>query len=99
MADEGNQNAEPEEASVAAAPTSVERRISGFDEVYDGGYGIGSAQPIHDGAQPLAHPVKAWTDRKSFVAPGDEGYDGAEPDVWFYNEDAARRAGFRRHGN
>ena len=99
VADEGNQNAEPEEASVAAAPTSVERRISGFDEVYDGGYGIGSAQPIHDGAQPLAHPVKAWTDRKSFVAPGDEGYDGAEPDVWFYNEDAARRAGFRRHGN
>ncbi|MEP7331999.1 MAG: hypothetical protein ABI692_07900 [Terracoccus sp.] len=99
VAEEGNPNAEPDEASVAAGPTSVERRISGFDEVFDGGYGIGSAQPIHDGAQPLAHPVKAWVDRKSFVAPGDAGYDGAEPDVWFYNEDAARRAGFGRNDN
>ena len=65
------------------AQTGAERRISGFDEVVDGGYGIGSARPIDDGAQPLAHPVKAWTDRKSFVAPGDEGFDGADRDVWF----------------
>lgn len=94
--DEANRHAEPEEASSADAQAGAERRVSGFDEVVDGGYGIGSARPIDDGAQPLAHPVKAWTDRKSFVSPGDEGYDGAEPDVWFYNEDAARRAGFGR---
>ncbi len=96
---EPNQDTEADEASPAEAPTGAERRISGFDEVIDGGYGIGSACPLDDGAQPLAHPVKAWTDRKSFAAPGDEGYDGAEPDVWFYNEDAARRAGFGRDGS
>jgi hypothetical protein len=28
--------------------------------------------------------------------PGDAGYDSAEPHVWFYDEDAAQRSGFRR---
>ncbi|MDN5766763.1 MAG: hypothetical protein L0H96_06720 [Humibacillus sp.] len=102
--DEGARDAEPADAEPADAEpaddqTGGQRRISSFDEVVDGGYGIGSARPIDDGAQPLAHEVKAWTDRKSFSAPGDEGYDGAEPDVWFYNEDAARRAGFSRDGD
>lgn len=81
-------------AETTAEATSEGRRISGFDEVSDGGYGLGSAAPIADGAQPLGHPVKAWHDRKSFVGPDDEGYDGSEPDVWFYSADAARRAGF-----
>ena len=34
----------------------------------------------------------------AFVRPDDAGYDDVEPDVWFYNEEAARRAGFHRHG-
>ena len=34
------------------------RRMSGFDEVVDGGFGLGSAAPIDDGAQPLGHDVK-----------------------------------------
>jgi len=74
------------------------RRTSSFDEVVDGGFGLGSAAPIGDGAQPLGHAVKARRDGRSFVAPGDAGYDEVEPDVWFYNEDAARRAGFDRQG-
>jgi len=74
------------------------RRTSSFDEVVDGGFGLGSAAPIGDGAQPLGHAVKARRDGRTFVAPGDAGYDEVEPDVWFYNEDAARRAGFDRQG-
>ncbi|GAA2017698.1 hypothetical protein GCM10009740_01520 [Terrabacter terrae] len=74
------------------------RRTSSFDEVVDGGFGLGSAAPIGDGAQPLGHAVKARRDGRTFVAPGDAGYDEVEPDVWFYNEDAARRAGFDRRG-
>ncbi|GAA1991186.1 hypothetical protein GCM10009817_36620 [Terrabacter lapilli] len=74
------------------------RRTSSFDEVVDGGFGLGSAAPIGDGAQPLGHAVKAQRDGRTFLAPGDAGYDELEPDVWFYNEDAARRAGFDRQG-
>ena len=74
------------------------RRMSGFDEVVDGGFGLGSAAPIADGAQPLGHAVKGRREGTTFVGPDDPGYDDVEPDVWFYNEEAARRAGFRREG-
>jgi hypothetical protein len=84
-------------------PTSDEQqqagpRISSFEEVVDGGFGIGSAAPLADGAQPLGHAVKASRDGSTFLLPGDEGYDDAAPDVWFYNEESARRAGFRKPG-
>lgn len=88
-----------EQGEVSSEVNSEGRRVSGFDEVSDGGYGLGSAASIADGAQPLGHPVKAWHDRKSFVGPDDEGYDGSEPDVWFYSADAARRAGFSGPGD
>lgn len=74
----------------------VGRRISAFDELRDGGFGVGSAAPLHDGAQPLNHPVQADLDSRTFRAPGDPGYDSGEPDVWFYDEGAAERSGFRR---
>jgi hypothetical protein len=73
-------------------------RVSSFEEVVDGGFGIGSAAPLSDGVQPLGHDVKASRDGATFLLPGDEGYDDAQPDVWFYNEESARRAGFRRQG-
>lgn len=75
--------------------TPAGRRISELDEVRDGGYGVGSAAPLDDGALPLGHPVKAWEDTKTFVTPGHEKYDEADPHVWFTDADAARRAGFR----
>ncbi|MGL5862608.1 MAG: hypothetical protein ACRCY9_15250, partial [Phycicoccus sp.] len=70
------------------------RRISDLEEVRDGGYSVGSAAPFEDGAQPLGHAVQAYRDSMSFVVPGDPGYDAREPDVWFYDEGAAERAGF-----
>lgn len=72
----------------------VGRRTSSLDEVRDGGYSVGSAAPIDDGAMPLGHPVKAWEDTKTFMAPDDPGYDEGEPDLWFTDEAAARRARF-----
>lgn len=93
-----------QELTDAGAPFVVEaarpsgRRISRFEEIVDGGYGVGSAAAIDDGAQPLGHPVMGFRDTHTFVAPGAEGYGEAEPDVWFYDEDAARRSGFRAHG-
>jgi len=90
-------NADEPATAENASPSG--RRVSAFDEVVDGGFGLGSAAPIEDGAQPLGHVVKGTRDGKSFLAPDDAGYDDLEPDVWFYNEDAARRAGFHREGD
>ena len=73
---------------------SSSRRISAMDEIRDGGFGVGSAAPFEDRAQPLDHPVQAYRDTMTYRTPDADGYDSAEPDVWFYDEDAARRAGF-----
>ncbi len=84
-------------ASDESASTATEgRRISGFEELRDGGFGVGSAAPLDDGAQPLDHPVAAYRDTMTYRVPGDAGYDSAEPHVWFYDEGAAERSGFRR---
>ena len=77
---------------------AVGRRVSEFDELRDGGFGVGSAAPLEDGAQPLDHAVQGYRDTMTFRSPGDAGYDSAEPDVWFYDEAAAERNGFRRSG-
>ena len=78
------------------ATASQNRRISAFDELRDGGFGVGSAAPLDDGAQPLDHPVQAYRDTMTYRLPGEAGYDSAEPHVWFYDEAAAERSGFRR---
>ncbi len=93
-----------QEPEAAEEPTATdegparERRISEYEEVRDGGYGVGSAAPLDDGAQPLGHAIKGYRESNTFAAPGDPGYDDAEPDVWFFNEEAARRAGFNPAG-
>ncbi len=72
------------------------RRVSDFHEIRDGGFGVGSAAPLEDGAQPMDHPVAGYRDTMSFRTPGDAGYEDADPDVWFYDESAAERSGFHR---
>ncbi|WP_347352417.1 hypothetical protein [Intrasporangium sp.] len=71
------------------------RRVSTLAEVRDGGYGLGSAAPIADGAQPLGHAVKAVRATGTYLVPGCPGYDEAAPDVWFYDERVAYRVGYR----
>ena len=72
------------------------RRISELHEVVDGGYGIGSAAKIDDGAQPLGHPIKASVDTKTYQDLHSPWYDETEPDVWFLDAGFAERAGFHR---
>lgn len=72
------------------------RRISELHEVTDGGFGIGSAARIADGAQPLGHPIKASVDTKAYQDLHSPGYDETEPDVWFLDAGFAERAGFHR---
>jgi len=96
--DEEPRGAAPTDTAWSVDDSTSGRRMSSFDEVVDGGFGIGSAAPIADGAQPLGHAVKGRREGTTFLGPDDAGYDDVEPDVWFYNEEAARRAGFHREG-
>ena len=82
--------------AAAPEPAPASRRVSDFHEIRDGGFGVGSAAPLDDGAQPMDHPVAGYRDTMSFRSPGDAGYDDSDPDVWFYDEGAAERAGFHR---
>lgn len=76
----------------AVAPGTT-RRISALEEVTDGGYGTGSAAALPDHAMPLGHPVPAWRTTGTYADPA-RGASAVEPDVWFADVDAARRAGF-----
>ena len=79
----------------AGSPGSV-RRVSELDEVVDGGFGIGSAAPIDDGAQPLGHPIKGELGSRTYRDLHSASYETADPDVWFLDPGFAERAGFRR---
>lgn len=87
--DSGDESGEPAPAAGGG------RRVSDLEEVKDGGYSVGSAAPLHDGAMPVGHPVKAWEDTKTYVTEDQEHYDEAVPHVWFTDADTAERAGFR----
>lgn len=80
-------------AAAPAQPDSPAPRISALQEVRDGGYAVGSAAPIADGAMPLGHPVKAWEDTRTYAEPGQAAY-AAPPHVWFRDAETAAAAGF-----
>ncbi|MGA8045131.1 MAG: hypothetical protein WCA30_02590 [Dermatophilaceae bacterium] len=84
------------DAASAAGEQPPVLRISELHEVVDGGFGIGSAAPIADGAQPLGHPIKANVDTKTYQDLHSPWYDTTEPDVWFLDAGFAERAGFHR---
>ena len=86
---------EPEPAPDATPASTWVRRISAVAEIRDGGYGWGSAAPFDDLAMPYGHPVKAWNDTRTYRDPDNPNYDEAEPHVWFTDDGAAERAGFR----
>lgn len=84
---------------VVTAETGADgRRLSSVEEIRDGGYGVGSAAPIADGAMPLDHWVKAWEDSKTYLVQGERGYAGTDPHVWFLDDRSAERAGFDHAG-
>lgn len=90
----------PAEDEVLAQPATDDevgvRRVSELHEVVDGGFGIGSAAVIPDGAQPLGHPIKADLATNTYRDLHSPAYDQSEPDVWFLDAGFAQRAGFRR---
>ena len=45
---------------------------------------------------PMDHPVQAYRDTMTYRTEESPNYDSVEPDVWFYDDGAAERAGFSR---
>ncbi len=74
-----------------------EPAVAGHDHsVVDGGWSVGSAAPLDDGCMPLGHPIKGVYALGVYQVPGSDWYDATVADVWFTDEGAAARAGFRR---
>lgn len=57
-------------------------------------YGPGSMRAEPDGSGPQGWLVKGRTDSRLFYGPDDPGYDELVAQVWFENEDFAKRAFF-----
>lgn len=57
-------------------------------------YGPGSMRANPDGSGPEDWPVKGRTDSRLFYTPEDPDYDSIEAQVWFENEEFAKRAFF-----
>lgn len=57
-------------------------------------YGPGSMRANPDGSGPEDWPVKGRTDSRLFYTPDDPDYESIEAQVWFENEELAKRAFF-----
>ncbi|QLL10453.1 hypothetical protein H0P51_23745 [Mycobacterium vicinigordonae] len=57
-------------------------------------YGPGSMRADPDGKGPEGWPIKGRSDSRLFYSPEDDGYDDVEAQVWFENEEFAKRAFF-----
>lgn len=93
---DGGIHGESDEGGVIATTAGGDSAYEHRHEVVDGGWSVGSAAPIEDGCMPLGHPVKGVYALGIYQVPGSDWYDATTADVWFTDEDAAQRAGFRR---
>ena len=93
---DGGLHGESDEGGVIATTAGGDSAYEHRHEVVDGGWSVGSAAPIEDGCMPLGHPVKGVYALGIYQVPGSDWYDATTADVWFTDEDAAQRAGFRR---
>ena len=83
----------PPEAAEQAADRRPEQRVSAASRASrrcaTAVTAWGPRRPLEDGAQPLGHAIKGVSGVEHVRSSGDPGYDDAEPDVWFFNEEAA----------
>ena len=93
---DGGLHGESDEGGVIATTAGGDSAYEHRHEVVDGGWSVGSAAPIEDGCMPLGHPVKGVYALGIYQVPGSDWYDATTADVWFTDENAAQRAGFRR---
>ena len=69
-------------------------RIASIDEVPVGPHGRGSAKAGVDGSGPVGWLIKGNADSMLFHGPDSPAYEQTVAEVWFFDEDTARKAGF-----
>ncbi len=67
-----------------------------FTDVPPGPYGVGSAKPGVGGSGPEGWTIKGNEDSMLYHTPDSPSYQQTIAEVWFNDEDVARRAGFTR---
>jgi hypothetical protein len=71
-------------------------RIVSVDEVPAGPHGRGSAKAGPDGSGPAGWLIKGNADSMLFHGPDSPAYEQTIAEVWFFDEETARTAGFDR---
>ncbi|MFM8598835.1 MAG: hypothetical protein ACKOB8_07490 [Mycobacterium sp.] len=68
--------------------------VASIEEVPAGPYGRGSAAPGADGAGPAGWPIKGNVDSMLYHPPDSPAYTETIAEVWFFDEETAKAAGF-----
>jgi hypothetical protein len=86
-----------EDSARAAGFTRWDHRdTAGPEAVPEGAFGLGSADPLQDGAAPEGFTIKANSGSMLFHTDQSPYYARIKAEVWFSSEQAARAAGFAR---
>lgn len=74
--------------------TGVAALVASIEEVPAGPYGRGSAAPGADGGGPAGWPIKGNVDSMLYHPPDSPAYTETIAEVWFFDEETAKAAGF-----
>ncbi|ORV45184.1 channel accessory protein ArfC, sunset domain variant [Mycobacterium conspicuum] len=85
---------EPPTTKIPVAPTKEETPTTKIPTVPFAPYGAGSARAGADGAGPAGWLVKGRSDTRHYYTPDDAAYERTVAQVWFRDEETARRAYF-----
>lgn len=77
-----------------AGGTGVAAPVASIEEVPAGPYGRGSALPGADGGGPAGWPIKGNVDSMLYHPPDSPAYTETIAEVWFFDEETAKAAGF-----
>ena len=84
------------DAKIDAVSGSIAAKFAAVDDVPAGPYGIGSAGAGADGSGPAGWTIKGNADSMLYHTTESRWYGQTIAEVWFADEESARRAGFLR---